>query len=163
MKKRLEKPDMGGLLTLLLLGVFALCVLAVLLTGGDAYRRLTERDRAAWDRRTAAQYLTTRVRQSDRLGAVTVESFGGADALVLTEEIDGEPYETRIYCSDGWLRELFAAAGSEFLPEDGEPVLPAEGLILSAEGRALVAELTGPDGAVQRLTLCLRSGEGAAP
>ena len=37
---------MGGLLVLLLLGVFAVCVLSVLLTGAEGYRRLTERDLA---------------------------------------------------------------------------------------------------------------------
>ena len=35
MRERERKPDMGGLLVLLLLGVFAVCVLSVLLTGAE--------------------------------------------------------------------------------------------------------------------------------
>ena len=83
---------MGGLLALLLLGVFAVCVLSVLLTGAEGYRRLTERDREAYSWRTAAQYLTTKIRQADQWNGVSVENFGGRDALALTEEIGGEDY-----------------------------------------------------------------------
>ena len=43
---------MDTLLALLLFGLFSVCVLAVLLTGADAYRRLTRRDRLAFDSRT---------------------------------------------------------------------------------------------------------------
>lgn len=50
---------MGGLLALLLLLVFAVCVLSVLLTGADTYQTLTRRDQDSYDRRTAAQYLAT--------------------------------------------------------------------------------------------------------
>ena len=40
MRERLRKPDIGGLLALLLLGVFAVCVLSVLLTALGLYHRL---------------------------------------------------------------------------------------------------------------------------
>ena len=48
---------MDTLLALLLFGLFSVCVLAVLLTGADAYRRLTQRDRLAFDSRTCTQYV----------------------------------------------------------------------------------------------------------
>lgn len=159
MKKK-RKTD--ALIVLLLFGVFAVCVLSVLLTGADAYQRLSARDRASYDRRTAGQYLTTRVRQADRLGDVAVEDFDGADALVFTEEIDGEVYRTMVYCHDGYLRELFAVEGGDFLPADGEKILEAQGLTLSMERQTILAELTDPAGEVRRLTLYLRSREGAA-
>lgn len=82
---------MGGLLALLLLLVFAVCVLSVLLTGADTYQTLTRRDQDSYDRRTAAQYLATRVRQADRADGVAVADFQGCDALELTETIDGTP------------------------------------------------------------------------
>ena len=47
-----HKHHFGGLSALLLLGVFAVCVLVVLLTGAEAYQRLNQRDRAAYDTRT---------------------------------------------------------------------------------------------------------------
>lgn len=87
MKRRGIQHHLDGLLALLLFGVFTVCVLSVLLTGARAYRRLTVRDQASYSRRTCAQYITTRVRQADCLGGVTVEPFGDAAALVFTEGI----------------------------------------------------------------------------
>ncbi len=48
---------MGSLLALLMLLVFAVCVLSVLLTGADTYQALTKRDQDSYDRRTAAHIL----------------------------------------------------------------------------------------------------------
>lgn len=163
MSMRQKNGKTGALAVLLLFGVFAVCILSVLLTGADAYHRLVGRDRLSYDRRTAGQYLSTRVRQADRAGQVRVDAFGGADALVFTEEIDGVVYETLVYCHDGYLRELFVSAAGKFSPEDGEKVLRAQGLTLSLDGALLTAELTGPAGEVQPLTLFLRSGEEVRP
>ena len=80
----------GGLSVLLLFSLFAVCVLFVLLFGADAYRRITERDQAAYDRRTCAQYLAAKVRQAEGGGAVCLTSSRQAgDTLMLTERIDG--------------------------------------------------------------------------
>ena len=160
MKQRSNNRKADSLLALLLFGVFAVCILAVLLTGADAYRRLVERDEISYDRRVAAQYLATRVRQADEAGCVAVESIDGVDVLILREEIEGEHYETRVYCYDGYVRELFAYAEDEFFAGDGEAVLKAESLSLRMEGQVITAELTDPTGQVQTLTLYLRSGEG---
>ena len=162
--RRQKDHSLNGLLALVLFGVFAACVLSVLLTGADAYQRLTERDRASYASRTAAQYIATRVRQADCSGGVTVGAFGGGDALELWERVDGEDYLTRVYCYDGWLRELFTDAEGEFSPEDGEKVLEADSLELSlSPAGVLTVDLTDGDGACQKVTLFLRSGEEAAP
>jgi len=162
MKVKQHKRKADALIVLLLFGIFAVCILSVLLTGADAYRRLSQRDDASYDHRTASQYLSTRIRQSDCLDAVAIEDFEGTDALVFTETIDGVSYETRVYCYDGYLRELFTAAGGDFLPGDGEKVLKASSLTLRMDGQRILVELTSPAGDAQRLTLYLRSGEEVA-
>lgn len=163
MKLPETKRKTSSLLVLLLFGIFALCILSVLLTGTDAYRRLARRDDSSYDRRTAVQYLSTRVRQADAPGGITVEEFEGVDALVLSEEIGGVTYETRVYCYDGYLRELFCLAGGGFLPEDGEKVLPADALTLSVRDNVLSAALTDSAGDTQTLLLYLRSGGEGSP
>ena len=161
MKTGQNKGKVDNLLVPLLFGVFAICVLSVLLTGADVYQRLSGRDHLSYDQRTGARYLTTRVRQADRLGDVAIQRFEGQDALVFTEVIEDDTYETLVYCYDGYLRELFVAAGGRFMPEDGEKVLAAQGLIIRQDGRLLDMELTSPTGEVQTLYLYLRSGKGA--
>jgi hypothetical protein len=150
-----------GLLVLLLFGVFAACILSVLLTGADAYQKLTERDRTSYDQRTAVLYLATKVRQGDLQGSVWVEDFQGRDALVLAQQAEGETYLTRIYCEDGYLRELFSAQSAQMSPEDGEKIFQADALQLSLDGGVLRARLLSQD-SWQTVILSLRSGEGAA-
>lgn len=162
MKTEHRKRKVDNLLTLLLFGVFAVCILAVLLTGADVYRRLSHRDQLSYNRRTAAQYLTTRVRQADRLDALSVRVFGGQDSLVFTEEIDGISYETLIYCHGGYLRELFAVSGGKYLPEDGEKILAVKALSIRQDGQLLHLELAVSSGEVQTMSLYLRSRKEAA-
>lgn len=165
MKQQGKKLNVSGLLTLLLFAVFGVCILLVLLTGADAYQRLRRRDQSSYDRRTAAQYIATKVRQADEAGMVYAAAFdasepeGAGDTLFLKEEIDGAYYVTRIYCHEGYLRELFADLEGEFSPGDGEKVLEAEELWFSMEGESLTVEITYGDGEQEQLSFYLRSGE----
>jgi len=159
MKKKRIQHHMDGLMALLLFGIFASCVLAVLLTGAGVYQRLTERDQAAYSRRTFAQYIATRVRQADCLDGVSVEEFCGLPALNLWVE-DG--YVTRIYCYNGCLMELYADVSADLSPAEGEKLMEAGGLELDMGDGLLTVDLTDAQGTRERLTLSLRSGEGAA-
>ena len=154
MKKQPIKHQIDGLIALLLFGVFSVCILAVLLTGADAYRRLTDRDRAAFDRRTCLQYIATRVRQADTLDGVDVGDFNGVSALIFHE---GDGYVTRVYCHNGTIMELYAGEDADLSLEAGEPIMEAGPLGFSMED----GRLTVTNGEEQ-LILSLRSGEGAA-
>ncbi len=158
MKRRTVVNQMDGLIALLLFGVFAACVLMVLLSGAGAYKRLVDRDDAAYNSRTCTQYIAARVRQADREGGVSVEEFGGAPALALTE---GNGYLTRVYWREGYLMELYTSADAELAPEDGEKLLAADRLGLSMREGLLTVEITVGNRA-DTLRLSLRSGEGAA-
>ena len=158
MKQKPIQHHFDALAALLLFGVFAACVLAVLLTGADAYRRLTERDQAAYERRTGVQYIATRVRQADHAGGIAVEDFGGTDALILGAD---ETYAARVYCYDGWLMELYCLAEEPMEPQDGQKIMEARALELSLEDGLLEASLTAADGTEDTLRLSLRSGEEA--
>lgn len=129
---------MTQVLALLTLTVFALCVLLVLLTGASCYRALVERGEDSYARRTALQYLTTRVRQAE---TVEIGEFEGCEGLILEETVDGERYTTRIYCYDGWLRELYTVPGAQVPPKAGTEILEAETLKLSREGSLLRVKL----------------------
>lgn len=159
MREKQVKHHIDGLAALLLFGVFAACVLVVLFTGADAYRRLTSRDQVAYERRTGVQYIATRVRQSDHAGGVAVEPFGDGDALFLGAD---ETYAARVYCYDGWLMELYCLAEEHMEPQDGQRILEAENLALSLEDGLLEISLTAASGAEDTLRLALRSGEEAA-
>ena len=158
MKRKPIQHQMDGLIALLLFGVFAACVLAVLLTGASAYRRLVQRDQTAYERRTCAQYIATRVRQSDSLDGVSVSRLGDVPALSLAH---GDGYLTQVYCYNGCLMELYAAEDAGLAPEDGEKLMEARALSASLSDGLLELSLTPKEGTAVELTLSLRSGEGA--
>ncbi|MCI9557052.1 DUF4860 domain-containing protein [Oscillospiraceae bacterium 50-16] len=158
MKRTRIHYHLDGLIALLLFGVFAVCVLAVLLTGASAYQRLTQRDMAAYDSRVCIQYIAARVRQADRDNGVSVEPFGGRDALILTEE---GGYATYVYWHEGYLMELYTSVDGDLAPEDGEKLMASGGLELSLEDGLLTVDITQGTGEQDTLCLSLRSGEGA--
>lgn len=125
MKHRPSK--ITDLLALLVFGAFSLCLLLVLLTGAKVYRSLVRSGEESFETRTPLQYVATRVRQAR---TVTVQDFQGCKALVMPETIDGETYLTRVYCYDGYIRELFSSDTAELSPEDGEKVLAGEVLFV---------------------------------
>jgi len=136
MKKKLTK--MTDLPALLVFAVFAVCVLTVLLYGAQVYGRLVQRGEESFRMRTATQYVTTRVQQAE---SVSVTDFDGCEALTIRENIEGMDYLTRVYCYDGFLRELFCAESAALSPQDGEKIIAAEKLQLSIEGDLLTAVL----------------------
>lgn len=143
------------LLSLAVLALFAVALLLVLLIGGRVYRDLVASGKESYQSRTAVQYIATRVRQARE---VDVEDFAGSDALVIREEVGGRVYLTRIYCCDGWLRELFSAETAQLKPEDGEKILEAEDLTFSLEDGLLTVVIDS-----ETVLLHLRSGEEVVP
>lgn len=160
MEKSLHQGKITELLALLVFSIFALCTALVLLTGAGIYRNLTRRGSENFGSRTVAQYITTRVRQA---GAVSIEDFGGTEALTIREIIDGDSYVTRVYCHDGCIRELFARENATVAPENGEVILPVEGVDFSLADGLLTVRITHSDGTGQELYLFVPSGKAVEP
>lgn len=162
MKQQIQMRSLSTVAALLVLSVFAVGILSVLLGGVKAYTRLTQRDQAAYESRSAAQYLATKVRQISGSEAVSVAPFGDGQALVIAEVVEGDMYLTRIYCHEGWLMELYSAPG-EFALEDGEKLLPMDKLELTLKDRLLSAVFTAEDGSQQAQDLWIRGTGEVSP
>lgn len=156
-----QKNYLIGLMALLLLGVFAVCILMILLTAANTYHRLTRKESSAYDRRVCTQYIATQVRQAERAGSVSVGRFGNGDALMLKEKIDGRNYITRIYINDGYLMELFSADTALLAPEDGRRIMELDALELSLNDGLLRIVCTDISGQRTPMNLALRCGEEA--
>lgn len=157
MMRQEKKKNMAGMLVLLVFAIFMVSILMILLMGTDIVQELNQRDQYSYNLRTVAQYITTRVRQADQAGMISVRSFSGLESLILAEEIDGKIYETRVYCYDGYLRELFCEAGMEMQPEFGEQILPLEDLHITDMDSFVKVECFLDGGGSETLVLQLRS------
>ena len=155
-----KKNHLGGVLVLLVFAVFVVSVLLVLLTGADVVKKLSDHDQRSYEHRTVIQYITTRVRQADARDRVSVRSFEGVDALVLSQDIEDVRYETLVYCWDGYLRELFIEAGLEIDAEFGEQILPLKGVGFTDAGTHITADITMSDGTQESILLALRGERG---
>lgn len=154
-----QKPSrLGDFAVLLTFGMFALCILLVLLGSARLYQTLTERDLRSYDARTVTQYLSTRLHQADQENALSVEDFEDTTALCIHETIGNREFLTRIYCYDGYLRELFTPVTGEFSPVDGEKLLPIEALAVSMEDHLLRLQIGH-----EQVLLYLRSLQGGRP
>ena len=171
MRSQKTKIRTSTIAPLLLFVVFTTCILFVLLTGADTYKKLSQRDRDSFQHRTVAQYLTTRIRQNDSLNMIQVSNFSEGenhsvagtmsqgDTLILREEIAGRTYYTRIYCHDGYLRELFSPAGVEFSLSAGDQILEVNSLHFTLDQDLLSIQIAYTDNSTQTLFLHIRSTE----
>lgn len=158
MKEYRKERSAAGIAAFLVFTVFTTAVLITLLGGAGVYERLTQRSAKSYDIRTGIQYLAAKVQQAP--GQVSVESFEGTDALVITEQIEDQEYTTRVYCHNGWLMELFSLRKGVFSPRDGERLLPAQSLdMVLAEG-LLTLRLTDDHGQTWERILALPAGRG---
>ena len=148
---------MDGLIALLLFGVFAACLLAVLLTGAGAYKRLNARNEETYARRTCMQYVANRVHQAPKPTDVTVEPFGDGNALTITDE-DG--WITRVYYYDGCLMELYYNASFTLSPRDGEKIMEINGLDLLLEDELLTVTVTDHTGEDCEMVMALSDKRG---
>lgn len=133
--KQKRSNSISALSALLMLAVFALCILGALLGGAKVYAGMTARSESAYHSRTCLQYFATKVRQAP--GDVQITQFGDGDALFLYERLGSREYVTRIYCHNGWLMELYTLNTDGFAPEDGEKLLPLSSLTITADGSLL--------------------------
>lgn len=133
--------NMIRLVPMLLFAVLAVTVLHVLYAGAELSESLTVREQEGRISGTAAQYVTVRLDQAGT-ESVFVGEFSGIPTLHFTETIDGETYLTRVYCHDGYLRELFCAADQDMRPDDGEKLMPLDKLTFSEENGLLTIVLT---------------------
>ncbi|MBE6679602.1 MAG: DUF4860 domain-containing protein [Ruminococcaceae bacterium] len=123
-----SKNSFLSLVPLLLFFALTVCILYMCIMGISISKRIAARDNASFALRTACGYTTAKVQSATTRDDIGTESFGGCDALVIKEKHGGKDYLTRIYCYDGYLRELFSAADASLSPIDGEKLLKLDNM-----------------------------------
>lgn len=99
------------------------------------------------------------VRRSADARSAPEGAVDSLNAIVLTEEIDGETYVTRIYPYEGQLRELFARQGYAFRPENGDVIVPAKAMDAALSDGLMTVRLVDGADAVCNVRVALRGEE----
>ena len=149
------------LFVLALFGVFALSALVLVTIGADVYQNTVQDMESNFDSRTAMAYVTEKIRQNDEYGSLSIGRLEDTDALILSQDIDGETYITYLYLHEGSLKELFMKEGTDLVGNPlsaGQTIMPLASLQMAQVSASLFTfELTTTDGEVKQLFLSPRS------
>ncbi len=148
-----------GVIPLLLFALFAFVVMSCLMTGAKIYGKISDRDDTSFTMRTASQYLSVKVHETQEQNKIRVEEFYGVCSIVLPSQYQESEYETRLYCYDGYLCELFSPKGIKLSPKDGERVITLSELLAKTEDGILTLTLSAYGDEISVLNFYLRGSE----
>ena len=120
-----KRHSVNIMFTVLLLGLFALTAIFVAVMGVKVYASSAEKMQANFDTRTSIVYLSEKIRTCPDDG-FSVRELNGAAALVLSEEVGGNVYESWLFVSDGQLCESTVSSGDTILPAAAQHIMPLE-------------------------------------
>ena len=147
--------------------VHTVCVLAVICmfgisammlgsVGASVYKNIAERNLNSFELRTSLSYVKTKINQYDEVGRIAVEERDGVKMLILSEEVQGEIFDTAVYFNKGKLYEITGARGMKFKPDDGFAILNVDSFDIS-ENNGLIKLVTTDDGETETLYVKLRN------
>lgn len=151
----------GILLPIGLVCLFAFCSLALALFGGRSYRQIQQGIDDSYDSTVAANYLRTKLSQNNTQDAISLRDEAGLQVLAILSEQDGTAYETRIFATDGQLKEAFVQADSPFQKTAGTDVADVESCLFAIDGGLFTAEIVSVLGTTTRTAFSLAGGASA--
>lgn len=117
------------LFVLALFCVFAISALMLVTIGANVYQKTVNNMDTNYSSRTAFSYVTEKIRQNDASQTISIGSLEGRPAIILSQEIEGQLYNTYLYEYEGYLTELFTSAdlniGGDLL-KAGHPLIQLE-------------------------------------
>ncbi len=111
------------LFVLSLFCVFAFSALMLVMIGADVYKKTASNMDTNYASRISYAYLSEKIRQNDRADSFSIGTYGGSDAFMISEEINGTTYYTYLYQYDGKLRELFTNTPDTLNPGAGQAIM----------------------------------------
>lgn len=138
MKGKQQKHIIDILFVLTLFGLFALSAIFLISVGADVYSKTVNHMEENFDTRTSMAYVTEKIRQSDREGALTIGQLDGHDALIITTQVSGTSYHTYLYEYDHYLKELMTPDNITLGPEAGQNILTVSTFTLTRINDKLV-------------------------
>jgi len=127
---------------MLLLLLFGASICILFSAGYESFGRMNKLQDECLNTRVAMNYLSMHLRRADATGAVRIEELPNGTLLVLSEDIEGESYETRIYLYDGYLRESFVSADTPFDEEYGFEIVELDSFVIKRENNMIEIELS---------------------
>ena len=148
--------------------VHTVCILAVICmfgisammlgsVGASVYKNIAERKLDSFELRTSLSYVKTKINQFDEKGKISIEERDGLKMLILSEEVEGEIFDTAVYFNKGKLYEITGAKGMTFKPEDGFSILNVDEFEINGKDGFVKLVATDDDGESETLYVKIRT------
>lgn len=115
-------------LTFLLFSMFSVGLIITIIFGTNVYNKIIENKQDSFNKTVALSYITTKIRSNNQDSNIRVDEIDGNSAIVISEEFDGEVFETWIYTSEDNLCELFADKNANKVAEAGTKIIELKSL-----------------------------------
>ena len=151
-----EKGLVHTVCVLVVICMFGISAMMLGSVGASVYKNIAERNLNSFELRTSLSYVKTKINQYDEVGRIAVEERDGLKMLILSEEVQGEIFDTAVYFNKGKLYEITGARGMKFKPDDGFAILNVDSFDIS-EDNGLIKLVTTDDGEIETLYVKLRN------
>ena len=154
-----KKHVIDTVFVICLMLLFLLSALTIIAIGASIYKKNVAQTNDNYAQRVSIAYVTEKVRQSDVSGSIFVRELFGQNVLVFQQEVNGDLYNTYIYCHEGYLMELFARDDLEsFYPQTGQKILKINSFMIEkASDDLLRATITEEDGIEETVYISIHS------
>lgn len=122
---------------LCLLILFCLVGSILIRVGIASYEQTQRASYEQFNIRTPSGYITHKIRAHNAVEDMEIRIQEGHQVLVLSQEEEGQVYETWIYCLNHKLYEAYVTKGSTLSLESGFELMDLENLSLENNGRCL--------------------------
>jgi len=122
-----KKHSVNMMFTVMLLGIFALAAVFVAVMGAKVYANSADKMQANFDTRTSIVYLSEKIRTNPG-DNYEVREVNGNTAIVLTEKIGENYFESWIFVANDRLSEVTVTKGDSFLPSAAQQIMDLKSL-----------------------------------
>jgi len=122
-----KKHSVNMMFTIMLLGVFALTAVFVAVMGAKVYANSADNMQANFDTRTSLVYLSEKIRTCPG-DNFSVRELDGSTALVLSEAVGDQVYESWIFVSNDELCEATVSQGDTVQPAAAQKIMGLKSL-----------------------------------
>lgn len=157
MKRASKIHAIDSAIALFVFFIFALTSLFLVLFGANVYRSVVRGSEENHTLRACLTYVTNKVRQNDRAGAVQLVEQDGMQILRLTQTYEAGEYATYLYFDEGVLWEMLLPADESFQTGSGQEIVQLDGFALEQTGSVLTMAAQA-DGEQVQTSISLRSG-----
>lgn len=143
---------------LIVICIFGTSAMMLCSIGATVYKNIAKRNLESFELRTSLSYVKTKINQYDEEGRIDIREIDGVKTIVLSEEVDGEFFDTMIYFKDGKLFEMTGLRGLKFELENGFTILNVDYFDIEKEDNMIKLVARDSSDNTETLYVKLRTG-----